>query len=156
MACSSLRTAGHVVLNNRPCKIVELSTSMTGKHGRTKAHLTGIDIFGSKKYEGVFSSTQEVDVPVISRNEYKLVCFLIYSFPWLLKTITTTGTITDAFLFRLEPMMITFCWRMRMVMRRMMFLFPRVTLGVLSWIILITMIVVVCCLNVPCFPVSQD
>ena len=30
---------------NRPCKIVEMSTSKTGKHGHAKVHLVALDIF---------------------------------------------------------------------------------------------------------------
>lgn len=34
--CSSLRKGGHVMLKGHPCKIVEMSTSKTGKHGHAK------------------------------------------------------------------------------------------------------------------------
>ena len=34
-----------IISQNRPCKIVEMSTSKTGKHGHAKVHLVALDIF---------------------------------------------------------------------------------------------------------------
>ena len=60
LQCSALRKNGHVVIKGkymcylrsayancwpgRPCKIVDMSTSKTGKHGHAKVHLVAIDV----------------------------------------------------------------------------------------------------------------
>ena len=60
------------MIKGHPCKVVSFSTAKTGKHGAAKAMVTGIDIFSSSKYECTFSTTDNVDAPLVVRKEYTL------------------------------------------------------------------------------------
>jgi len=70
---SSVKKGGFIVINGRPCKVVEMSTSKTGKHGSAKVHFVALDIFTNKKMEELSPSTHNVDVPEVSRIDYQLI-----------------------------------------------------------------------------------
>jgi translation initiation factor 5A len=61
------------VLKGKPCKIVEMSTSKTGKHGHAKVHLVGLDIFTGKKSEDICPSTHNMQVPNVTRKELEVI-----------------------------------------------------------------------------------
>jgi translation initiation factor 5A len=71
--CSALRKNEFVMIKGRPCKVVEMSTSKTGKHGHAKVHLIALDIFTNKKLEDICPSTHNMDCPVVKRKEYQLL-----------------------------------------------------------------------------------
>merc|ERR1739841_84449 len=71
--CSALRKNGFVMIKNRPCKIVEMSTSKTGKHGHAKVHMVALDIFTGKKLEDICPSTHNMNVPNVTRKDYQMV-----------------------------------------------------------------------------------
>ena len=67
---SALRKNGFVLIKNKPCKIVELKVSKVGKHGHSKVHLVGLDIFTGKKYEDIFPSSRRPLAPTVLKKEY--------------------------------------------------------------------------------------
>jgi translation initiation factor 5A len=71
--CSALRKNEFVMIKGHACKIVDMSTSKTGKHGHAKVHMVALDIFDGKKYEDICPSTHNMECPNVSRKEYQLL-----------------------------------------------------------------------------------
>jgi len=71
--CSALRKNEFVMIKGKACKIVDMSTSKTGKHGHAKVHLVALDIFDGRKYEDICPSTHNMECPIVKRTEYQLI-----------------------------------------------------------------------------------
>merc|ERR1712118_301993 len=68
-----LRKGSHVMIKGHACKVAEVTTSKTGKHGHAKAHIVALDIFTSKKYEDLCPTSHNVEVPFVKRTEYQVL-----------------------------------------------------------------------------------
>nr|AZL94372.1 putative N-acetyl-beta glucosaminidase [Nephromyces sp. MMRI] len=68
-----IKKGTHVMLKDHPCKVVDYSTSKTGKHGHAKAHIIGLDIFTGRKYEDICPTSHNMLVPVVKRMEIQLI-----------------------------------------------------------------------------------
>lgn len=68
-----MKKGSHVVIKGFPCKIIDYSTSKTGKHGHAKANIVGIDIFTGKKYEDISPSSHNMMSPVVTRKDFQLI-----------------------------------------------------------------------------------
>ena len=51
MEGGQIRKGGYIMIKGNPCKVSDVSTSKTGKHGHAKCHFVAIDIFTGKKME---------------------------------------------------------------------------------------------------------
>ncbi|CAF1139449.1 unnamed protein product [Adineta steineri] len=69
----SIKKSDFVVLNGRPLKVVEVTHSQPGKHGHTKVHLVGIDIFTDRRYEDVRPTGHMIQVPKVTRKDYIVI-----------------------------------------------------------------------------------
>jgi translation initiation factor 5A len=70
---NQIKKGSLAVLKDRPCKIINVAFSKTGKHGHAKCHFHGADVFTDKKYEDICPSTHMMSQPVLDRTEYDLV-----------------------------------------------------------------------------------
>ena len=68
-----IRKGGYIVIKGRAAKVIDVSTSKTGKHGHAKCNFVALDIFNNKKYEDIIPSTHTASVPNVSRKEYTLL-----------------------------------------------------------------------------------
>ena len=75
LAAGSVKKNSFMVFQGRPCKVVDYTTSKTGKHGHAKASITGIDIFNGKKYEDSVPTSHNVMVPNIKRTEWTVISY---------------------------------------------------------------------------------
>merc|ERR1739838_1046387 len=68
-----IRKGSHVMIKGHPCKVAEVSTSKTGKHGHAKAHIVAIDIFSGKKMEDLCPTSHNMEIPFVKHTEYQLL-----------------------------------------------------------------------------------
>jgi len=66
--CSAVEKNSHVMIKNRPCKIVEISAS-----DDDQVQLRGMDVFTMQLLEDTFPSGQEMEVPIVKRTEWILL-----------------------------------------------------------------------------------
>ena len=73
MEAGQIRKGGFIMIKGQPCKVSDVSTSKTGKHGHAKCNFIAYNIFNNKKLEDMVPSTHGTLVPVVTRTEYTLI-----------------------------------------------------------------------------------
>merc|ERR1711907_603884 len=68
-----VKKGSYIMLKGHPCKVVDYSTSKTGKHGHAKAHIVGIDIFTGKKCEDLCPTSHNMSEPIVKKFEYTVM-----------------------------------------------------------------------------------
>jgi len=68
-----LKPGSFIIINNEPCKIVEMSRAKTGKHGSAKAHVVAIGLFTNTKRTLVAPVDQQVEVPIIEKRVGQII-----------------------------------------------------------------------------------
>lgn len=70
---NKLKKGGYVLLEGRPCRVVDIAKSKTGKHGHAKASIAGTDLFTGRRYEAHLPTSHDIEVPIVDRQDYALI-----------------------------------------------------------------------------------
>merc|ERR1712205_8014 len=73
MEAGQIRKGGYIMIKGHPCKVSDVSTSKTGKHGHAKCHFVAIDIFTGKKMEDLVPSSHTTSVPFVKKEELQCI-----------------------------------------------------------------------------------
>ena len=68
-----LKPGSLVMIKGNPCKVIDVSTSKTGKHGHAKCHFVAIDIFSGKKMEDLVPAGHTTSVPFVKKEEFQCI-----------------------------------------------------------------------------------
>ena len=72
-----VKKGSHVMLKGCPCKVIEVKTSKTGKHGHAKCNITGIDVLTDRKYNEVHPGHIVLAAFDLKKDEYSSVDFSV-------------------------------------------------------------------------------
>jgi translation initiation factor 5A len=62
-----------MMIKGKPCKVLSISVSKTGKHGHAKCNFTAVDIFTGKKLEDMIPSSHGTTVPIVNRSDWEVI-----------------------------------------------------------------------------------
>jgi translation initiation factor 5A len=68
-----LKIGKYVIIDDIPCRIVEIEVSAPGKHGAAKMRVTAMGIFDGQKKTLLKPSDADIEVPIIERKVGQVV-----------------------------------------------------------------------------------
>lgn len=68
-----VKVGRYILIDDVPCKVVDIETSSPGKHGSAKMRVTAIGIFGGEKKTLLKPSDGDAEIPVIKKKKAQVV-----------------------------------------------------------------------------------
>lgn len=72
----TLKAGSYVIVDNEPCRIVDLTKSKPGKHGSTKARIVAIGVFDGVKRSFVKPVDAQAEVPIIEKRSGQVIAVM--------------------------------------------------------------------------------
>ncbi|MDD5337198.1 MAG: translation initiation factor IF-5A [Candidatus ainarchaeum sp.] len=67
-SAKDLKEGKYVLIDDIPCRVVQIEISKSGKHGGAKMRIVAIGVFDGQKKTLLTPGDQDVDVPIIERR----------------------------------------------------------------------------------------
>ena len=68
-----LKVGRYVVIDEEPCKILDITTSKPGKHGAAKARIEAVGLYDGVKRSMVAPVTEKCKIPMIDKRKVQVV-----------------------------------------------------------------------------------
>ena len=68
-----LKVGRYMLIDDSPCKIMEITMSKPGKHGEAKGRIVAIGIFYYQKHSVVYPVKHKVKVPIIEKKNAQVL-----------------------------------------------------------------------------------
>lgn len=68
-----IKEGKYVMIDDHPCRVMNLSKSKPGKHGAAKMSAIGISVFDGSKHSLMKPSDADVEIPIVERKRAQIV-----------------------------------------------------------------------------------
>ncbi|MCD6226822.1 MAG: translation initiation factor IF-5A [Candidatus Aenigmarchaeota archaeon] len=72
----NLKKGGYILIDNIPCRVVDVSVSKSGKHGGAKCRVEAIGLFDGRRKSIVKPADSKVDVPILNRKRAQVLAIV--------------------------------------------------------------------------------
>ncbi|MBI4176379.1 MAG: translation initiation factor IF-5A [Candidatus Aenigmarchaeota archaeon] len=69
----SLKPGSFIIIDDEPCKVLDIVISKPGKHGATKARIDAMGLFDSRRHVLLKPSADNVDQPMIEKRKGQVI-----------------------------------------------------------------------------------
>ncbi len=76
VSLGDVKVGNYIIIDNEPCKVVEITKAKTGKHGSAKAHVVAIGLFSGSKKTLTAPVSQRVAMPIIEKRVAQVIADL--------------------------------------------------------------------------------
>ena len=73
VGAGSLKKGDTIIIDGAPCKIADVTTSKSGKHGHAKINLVAVGLLDGKKRNIIMPSHDKVEAPIIEKKSAQVL-----------------------------------------------------------------------------------